>query len=355
MKPLKAILLSILALSLLSLTLRAQPTAGTSAERQLQKKVDSLEYLINEGNYTRIPNNDFENLLANSIAEEVNDKINFWLIIFGILIGFVSGLLMYVIRKERSEIEIRLSEGLQEKIEKQLKIKYADFDKVVSSGQKYFLTAEFTGLIKEYDTGRLPVSEYILNLEKMLSKAEKVADNELFTKIIDELVFAYTRARKSNKIIELIDRYKDQYNLMETTWANAAIEFTDLYEYYGSPEYKKNALYLCEQGLKKVPGYGECQALRIMIGMIDYSRAKTEEDKKEAAVFTLDVINEVNAGTNPVSSFETIKRLRKFDKSKDYKKYLDQLDQLFPEDMKVMTNRSSDYEGKLTQKMMPAL
>ena len=56
---------------------------------KIQKQIDSLQKRLEETNYTRVPKQDFEKILKNSIENEVSDSIKKWIAFLGTLIALV--------------------------------------------------------------------------------------------------------------------------------------------------------------------------------------------------------------------------------------------------------------------------
>ena len=94
--------------------------AQQSNNDSLRAKIDTLEKKLEENNYTRIPNKDFDNILAIKVNERVSDEIQGiikWItLIEGVIILILGFLAKYyfndIIRKELA----KASETLESKL-----------------------------------------------------------------------------------------------------------------------------------------------------------------------------------------------------------------------------------------------
>jgi hypothetical protein len=69
------------------------PTVDSNrANDSLKAQITELEKQIEQGSYTRIPNEDFENIIDNKIQKSMRDTINWWLFVIAALfsvLGFL--------------------------------------------------------------------------------------------------------------------------------------------------------------------------------------------------------------------------------------------------------------------------
>jgi hypothetical protein len=295
--------------------------------------------------YTRIPNEDFENLINVRVEEKVSSKFTFWI---GLIIGFIglSGAGLYSLIN--TQIEGKVKKASSDYIDESMNKRFAEINNFILEAKQSIFNEELERLQRRIDnntTQNPDEYENIHNKLLLLLKNRDFDNPELIIKIVDDLARGYYLTGRSKKISEIIEQFQAKYDLTVTTLANAAISYTDLYELDGANNYKEMALKYCSEALAKNPVYAEPISMELIICMMDNMRLPNETEKKKAHDDALAVIQKVNSGSSYFLAYQSIKRLE-MDKAYKFQKYVDYLYTLFPEEMKEMKSRSDEYAAK---------
>jgi len=311
----------------------------------INENLSKINEKVENKYYTRIPNEDFENLLNTRIQEKVNGKFSFWI---GLIIGFIalSGAGLYSLIN--TQIENKVKKASTDYIDESMNKRFAEFNAFIIEAKQSIFNEELERLQRRIDnnTSKNPEEyEHIHNKLILLLKSKDFDNPELIIKIVDDLARGYYFTGNSKRISEIIEQFEAKYDLTVTTLANAAISYTDFYELGGANNYKEMALKYCEEALIKNPVYGEPTSMKLIINMLDHLRMPDEIDKKNAYNDALALIHKVNSGSSYLWAHQTIKRLET-DKGYKFQKYVDHLYELFPDEMKEMKTRFDEYEAK---------
>ena len=338
----------------LSLTLKADSDLSKlqSQNLELKTEIKSLkEQLKNldEKNYIRIPNKDFENIISSKAVNIIDAKLENKLGNIELLVGFSATIILAIIgfafnqalTNVRSKIQIDVMEELTEKLNKKLKDVEESF---VAEKEQVFHLTEFKAL-KENNTNYMDKTFSEMQsqkLEELLDKVIKTSDRfTLIPQIVDELVYIYYLNFKTNDIDRLLTEHESDYTFKGPTWVNGALAYTHDYLSYGENFSREQCLRYIEKALIVVPGYGEALALKLYIFMKDYDQAISEEEKAKA----LDACKSQQKNIINSPGFSAKETLRRIDKDrKIWGKYIDELEQAFPEKMKEMYKIAESYE-----------
>ncbi len=281
----------------------------------LTKRVSKIEGKLTENNYTRIPKEDFDNLINNQVDSKV----------------------------------VEASEKLKEYVNGLINQEFQDINVFISDAKRTIFNDELEKLQKRIvnnsNHNRDEYNRIEDQLKTLLKRTEEAGEAELSITIIDELVKCYYINYKNNEISEIIMAYQDKFDLTVTTLANAAIAYANLYELDGSNVYKEMTLKYCLQAFNKNPVYGEPTSMELIIYMIDYIRAQNEDDKNTAFQYAQRLIDKINSGSSYYWANQTIRRLN-IDKEVLFEQYIVKLFELLPDKMKIMQTRSDEYETK---------
>ncbi|MEN7546717.1 hypothetical protein AAG747_02280 [Rapidithrix thailandica] len=352
-------------------------TANAQQTPSLQYQLDSvneqvrqLQKQLAEEHYTRIPNNDFDERLEYKISNQMQSEFLFWGTGMIAFFGLIGGILAFagdklmndrvekVVRKELSHLKDQLVSDIHQKIkdvegslEKELSHVEASLTEVMNftlESKKFIYQQELEKLRNEVN--KAPNSTDVMHrLQELLRKAEEIRYETLIPLIVEELTYVYYASRKYKDLEKLISTYAKDYRLKETTLVNAALSCINDYESYGSKSKREKGLEYLELALDQVSGYGEAQGLKLQVYMIDYSRAKVEQEKNMALKGAQGVLDEIVFAYSDVSAGETLRRLSRDHKNKAFAKYVDLLHNLFPEEMKKMEERATNYNHLLQE------
>lgn len=233
---------------------------------------------------------------------------------------------------------VAAKEAAKQETERQLETVRDD----IKSAQKTVLKTELNTLINEVKSRRLNYKDALRKLNPLLQRVIRLNDKELANKFLDYLFRWTYKNRSYEDLDELRIQYENDFDFKETTWANIAIGDMILYEESFSPIYKERAISAIENSLNKMPNYGTPYAVRLIIHMLDYKKKKDQEVKESEKREALKLIDIVNSGTMPLTSFETYDYFIRSKGTRFYK-YVELLFENFPEPMELMSKRSKQY------------
>lgn len=332
---------------ILSCTLNVH--AQQSTNDSLKAKIDTLERKLQENNYTRIPNKDFDSILAVKVNEQVSEQLQGiikWItVIAGLIAVLLSFLAKYyfkdLVRKELTSASIKLTENLNAAIDKRLIEKLGiTFEKNASD------------LIKKAKDFNYQDEQSINSIIHFLETASTSLNNDVKLDLITTLIKCYFYSQKKDKIerlTQIINKYENEkLKLRPETYADAAIVFCDNYEFYGTTNYSVASLEYCDKSIGTLPDYGTPYAIKFEVYMINYKKAY---DKTEAATALENVKKLFRAISNNKSDVVCAETIVRFfgDKKVYLKEYLEELEKQFPQEIKEMKQRAFNYLTKNPQ------
>ncbi|WP_020528569.1 hypothetical protein [Flexithrix dorotheae] len=331
-------------------------------------KIDSLEKALDEGNYTRVPNRDFDEKLNAKVITEVNDRISILessLATIGAVVGLIlaivtaiggfaiRGLVKETVQNEVEKESVRLKNSFEDDINKIVhNVKINLENKLKEVEHELEVNREFTNYTKRFiyedelnklkqQLDRNPNSDLLKsNLKNLLLKAEEIDYGELVTQIIDELVYVNFKMRKDDENFEILENYAQKYKIKERTYINASLGQIDYYRNYGDVNKRELAVKYLEKSLELIPGYGESMGLLLGIYMIDFEKTDDEASRQEIMENTLKLVKQINSSPTGTSAWETISRLNRDKNNTSYGKYVKMLYNMFPEEMKAMEEKA---------------
>lgn len=354
----------------------------TNLVDSLQQRIDFLERRMDEKNYTRVPAGDFEKLLDNKVSSEVYNSIYKWIGFLALLIG-IAGFLVgaysrTLIREtvetvtdkkfaelqskvEKIHVELQRENHVQDEKLKSLQNENAAFfeaqkrfreetasmidervnastriiqNNVAESIQSRAAERQFKGveLIRE-------INEFVENKSFVISKDTKAS-------LIDTLVKCYYYSNelpagenRYKRMIEIVNKYESEVDLLPETYVNAAIALTNQYEYYGVRTDRESALYACEKSISRLQDYGTAYAVKLEVLAMDYKKAFDESAKNEALNNIQKTFKSVENNQSPHICSEIIERFQ-LDNAVPYlQPYISILESLFPDEFTAIRNR----------------
>ena len=331
--------------------------AQQSNNDSLRAKIDTLEKKLEENNYTRIPNKDFDNILAIKVNERVSDEIQGiikWItLIEGVIILILGFLAKYyfndIIRKELAKASETLESKLATaslKLEENIK---TSIDKKLNDTVGVIWEDGASNLIRKAKDAGYKDETIINNLSHYLETENLKLDDEVKLDLIAALVKCYFFSKKKDKLerlIQIINKYENEkLKLRPETYADAAIVFCDNYEYYGTANYYNATIDYCDKSINVLVDYGIPYAVKFETFMINYKKAY---DKTESAA-ALENINKLfKAVSNNQSDILCVETLTRFlvDKKFYMKEYVEELEKQFAVPLKEMKQRAFNNLSK---------
>lgn len=311
----------------------------------------AVKQQLQEENYTRIPDRDFENILDNKIAATADEKFHAWLTNIVLAIGLLGGILVFAGRqylgKEISKELQEKTKGLEDELKKYITEELSDAKSFIEEAKQFIYREEYEKLHAVFKSGRYNMEDLTMKFQQLLAKVEKIAYAELVSLAVDDLLSLYYEQRLYNDCEKLVQTYSRSYELLATTWFNTALIYSNNYENYASRLQKDKCLEYLDRALLITPGWGEVQAIKLEIYMMDYLRSASEEEKAQSKVFAQNVLREINSGTSGASAYETLDRLTRDQKNNRYGRYASQVMELFPDLVTEMKAKSQEYSEKL--------
>jgi hypothetical protein len=353
--------------------------------------LQGIQKSLEEKNYTRIPNSDFDKALEIKLSEKVNaqvtDRIDTIRNIVFLVLAIIGGALLLGLR---TMVNNSVSEQLKDKIKQveddmkeKINIFYYEFVKddmrKELNLQKEELRKEMIGyrdefrkeidpvkqkaesIVVELNTAKRLLLDY--NISKLkaeskredikkedikknfelakeyLTQAEELEDKKLVTLAMAELSTAAYYAKKDREIESIIEKYIDSTDTVinENVFINLASGM--FYEYVSTRDknIKDKAMKYINASLRKINDYGEALGLKLEFFMADYEEnfgtdAK-EKIKHEASV----IINHILI--SEFSPNEAIGRFNRVKTNAIERKYIDMLYENFPDEMKKMEEK----------------
>lgn len=334
-----------------SLSLQAQQPVDLT-----QKRLDSIEKAIQDGNYVRIPNKDFEEIIDAKVSSSIREEIKNWLWIIVSFFGALMTLLtFYLNRKLKDEVNASMDAksknldtsilGLTSILNEQKK-KISIVEEKISNSMDMFWD-EMAGLIveKAKDVTNLNADlekkiKHFLEYDHVtLSPARQV-------QLIDALMRTlYYSKEKDNykKMVKLIKQYEDKFDLEPMTYANAAIAHSNIYELHGMEDDRNNSLDNCDKSLNRSKDYGLPYAIKMEIFMIDYVKSVDESQKKNALDNLKKIFRTIENNQSTVVPVDIVDRMEIDRKVAYLKPYFVQLEKMFASDLDRIRERALDY------------
>lgn len=342
----------------------------------LRIQIDSLQQRLDETNYVRIPKQDFEKNLQNSVQKEVSDTIIRWIGFLAVLIGIIGFFIAVYFRTQISEqVAAKLKtlddtinqfkeneKGINAKQDLRLSEIEQDFIKL-NEEQKNFITDSEIDIHKKINHTLSFVWDDIADSKMRIAEEKNYNGNELINEIksllenksiemrkekrialIDTLMRCYYFTNiddKYKQMIKLLHRYETEpeLTLMSTTYANAAIALSNNYEYYGKEEDRDTCIDCCDKSLSVLPDYGLPYAIKMEVSMINFKKAFDDNDKQAALEKIKRTFNDIKNNQSPDLCYEIISRLDVDRKVLYLKEYIDNLENLFADNLLEISER----------------
>jgi len=310
----------------------------------MAKKIEEIDKRLNENNYEMVPRKDLEDKLTNMISKEVDETITSWLIFISIILGAFGGIAIYATRqfiKEKMNTDFTVL--IDNTFEKNLSVFKKELELIKSynlDSRKSFYETELDRIKKEVDANvrkQIRSEEPYRKLVSLIEGLEEIEYFELIPDAIDEMAGVCYDLRMYDELDKYVAKYSE-YELKARTYMSAALVQYNKIVISGDAGIRSKLMKYLDKSLNKLHDYGEAKGLKLIVYMIDYDRAASDEEKQQAKEITLTLIKEINRSI--VTPLETIGRLNS-DKTKDnFQKYITLLYQLFPDEMQEMEDNA---------------
>jgi len=184
--------------------------------------------------------------------------------------------------------------------------------------------------------------ELIKYLEKLFKKG-KLPSEKSATEALDAIIRYYYYGLNTDKMIALIDEYGSKYNLTATSYANAGLAFIDKYEASNQQEFHDSCVKYCDEAIKKTFDYGIPYAVKLFLYSIDYTRAFDDASKEAAADNIKKVFHQIKFTRSNYIAKEILDRIE-VSRNSFLKNYIEQLQQLFADDLEELKQRVEPAE-----------
>lgn len=306
----------------------------------LNARIALLEKKIQEKSYTRIPNEDFENIIDNKIEKSWRETVKWWLFIIGAIVS-VLGVLINKYAKAY------LQTSVDEKINL---LRQENDDRIKSASKRYFSSVIESLLdfkVENITKKNHVVAESLVDdLKNYLSDESLTIPESKKVSLIDTIMRCYyynNYEQRVEKMIELIQEHETKYTLLQTTYANAAIAFSDMYDRYGSLDYYKSAIENCNKSIRILPDYGLAYALKLELNTMAMMKAFAESDRKHFHMELQQVFKDIQNNRSSYICRELIDRFE-VDKKTFMAPYLEKLYAEYPAEIAEITERAKPQE-----------
>lgn len=281
---------------------------------------------------------EFSKRVDRQVEAKLWDFAKNWGAILGILFGPLVALLGFLGYKSGTNYLQEFIKGrIKEQTDKTIEAKVIDMVNI-----EYSKTArEQNILLLEYQLEKISIradqsgdySKGLIELESKFKNALLTEEKPLISKYLDELIRISFKTSENDKIASLIETYDGIYQFSYISWANAAITFIDLYESCGTTAtvYRDWVLKGIDNSLKLMPGYGTGLAIKLVLLAIDYVNASDEKQKTECKSKIIDLLTQINSGSDLVTPYNTYRYLNLEYPRKRYAKYLTEVQTIAPE------------------------
>lgn len=352
-------------------TADAQDTPNSSLKRQ----IDSLEKRLDEGNYVRVPKDDFDKILKNSVADQVSGSIRGWIGFLATLIGLLGFFIATYFKSQiNNQVDTALSKKLTDvdaRIDKQIQNEKDEnarqdkklselterIDKILASQAQF--TNESAALIDKKikdilsfawddiaesklrlaEEKKFNSNELIQELTAFLESKEIAIRKEKRVALIDALMSCYYSTPTKNvgetynKMIELLRTYEKNYELLPETYANAAIALKNSYDQSGSKVDRHTCIDSCDKSIGRLTDYGEPYAIKLEVFMMDYKKAFDDKERNDAVENIKRVFNAIENNKSKILCTEILNRLAIDAANDSSKEYISDFEKLFWDDL----------------------
>ncbi len=323
----------------------------------VQQRLDSIENKLQESNYIRIPQKDFDELLDAKVSRAAKDEVQGWAwIIFTFFGALMTLLTFWYNRKMKDEVSENIdlkSKNIEQSIETtskgQVEVmkKVAILDEKVANTMDMFWDEMALMILEKARDKKNLDAEFEKKINHFLKYPHVTLSETRQIQLVDALMRSYYYStdedNKYKKMVKLIGEYENKFNLEPQTYANAAIAHSNIYELYGHESDRNNSLDNCEKSILRKKDYGIPYTVKMEIYLIDHEKAFDQLKKNEALQNLKQTFKSIENNQSNIIAVEVIERMN-IDRSIDYlKPYYNKLEQLFPYELNKIRLRAVEY------------
>ncbi len=308
----------------------------------LKLQIIKLQESIKENAYTRIPNKDFENIIDGKIEKSIREIVKWVVFIIGV---FFSILGFFGFKYSNKYLDNAIDNKLKE-------LKSGNEEAIKGISNKYFSTIGDTlidfkieALSKKNNVAQGPEID---SLKSSLNDESITVSDHKKVFVIDTIMRCYYCSNdpdRIKKMIALIKEYEQKYTLLSSTYINAAIAFSDMYEKYGAQNYFDSAIENCDKSINILPDYGLAFSQKLELFIMAIAKAFDNTEIKHYQDKLLKVFKDIENNKSSFLCFELTERF-KVDKVSFLKSYIEKLYSEYPDEMAKITARSDAHLQK---------
>lgn len=315
-----------------------ESTEAGIPDEDLAQRVGQLEAELTEDGYTRIPNEDFENILDGKIQKSLREIVNWWLFVIAALISLLGFLVNKYARSYlQTTIEGKVNQLKAENEETIRSISNQYFSSVIGSLLDFKIETISKSNHRVEEAVVDDLKNYLYDESITIPEHKKVA-------LIDTIMRCYYYSKfpqRIEKMIGLIKEFEARFQLLSTTYANAAIAFNDMYDRYGAKQYLNDAIENCNKSIKILPDYGLAFALKLELNMMAITKAFDEQESRVYELELQKVFKDIDNNTSTYLCKELIKRFE-VDRATFMAPYLTRLYEDYPDELARIEARAKE-------------
>lgn len=325
-------------------TAKSPVISSNEVNDSLKTQIIKLEKQIEQGSYTRIPNEDFENIIDNKIQKSMRDTINWWLFVIAALFSVLGFLVnKYAKAYFQTIIDDKVNNLKKENEEKIKSISNRYFSSVIES----LLDFKIDMITKKNHK----IEETVVDdLKSYLSDENMIINEQKKVFLIDTIMRCYyynNYPQRIEKMIDLIREYEEKFTLIETTYANAAIAFSGMYDRYGTKDFLVSAIENCNKSIKILPDYGLAFAQKLELCIMAISKAFDDKEREQYKNELLKVFKDIENNSSTYLCTELIDRFE-VDKNSYLGPYLDILYAEYHDELAKIIARTTSGSQPIT-------
>jgi hypothetical protein len=311
----------------------------TTVNDSLKLEIIKLQESIKENAYTRIPNKDFENIIDGKIEKSIREIVKWVVFIIGV---FFSVLGFFGFKYSNKYLDNAIDNKLKE-------LKSGNEETIKSISNKYFSTIGDSLIDFKIEAiskkNHVAEAREIDDFKNSLNNDSITISDYKKALVIDTIMRCYYYSSdpdKTKKMIALIKEYEQKYTLSHTTYINAAIAFSDMYEKFGSKDYFDSAIENCNKSINILPDYGLAFSQKLELLIMATAKAFDDTEMKHYQNQLLKVFKDIENSKSSILCFELTERFE-VDKKSFLKPYIEKLYNEYPDEMAKITARSNAY------------
>ena len=351
----------VVAFACLSFFSRLSATPADSLQTQVRQMVKEA---LENGNYTRVPASQFEELLSNQVASAVSRQFQFVYWIVGVIVFVLGASILYIaktwlnerakesikdilktetdkIQLEQQSISRDLKTNVDAKLQEvdgkltEVKLKLENADRQLTETKKEMLGIRLEKIKQEVDNRN--VSDVTFRaLKNSLKESESLIDPELISKVINILSRASYELRMEMEMEKIVQKYSGDENVKLDAGVFLNLAAGVWYNYYNTfdPTDRNKCLDYINEALRVAPNYGEAFGLKLELLMLDHTRSEDLTVQKKLEKDISDTFHV--ASETEIASREVIQRFKRVEGDNAENRVIDVIKTKFPIEMEQL-------------------